>query len=227
MPFIMTKIVSIRFGVYDLERGSNDSSIQMANYEGIANWFNSRTSAEQNLIADGRIRSSTRSQTIVSETPWIQNYALQLQASGGGLVLGTDHASKGRSSGAFVDGINQINTLIGINPFRNEYIGSEALVDPESPLFLDGLASCRNSPDDSCIRSVTSTGYAPAGEQPGGLFLTPAAFHGTNSSAFENAAVSSTFGSPTFPKQTVPEPSAFLGLLAISGLGWSMKRQKA
>lgn len=216
--------------VYDLDVGSNDSAVQMANYAAIANWFNSRAEDEQNLIADGRILSSTESRTTVSEIPWLQNYAVQLQAVGGGLVLGTDHADEGQSSGVFVDGINHINSLMGLNPFRDKYLGSEAVVDPESPLFLSNLASCTAAPDLSCIRSVTSTSFAPAGEQPSGLYLSPVAFHGTTSTAHENAAVSTTFVSSTFavdsPHAKTPEPSALLGLFGIFSAGWLLKKRE-
>lgn len=211
--------------VYDLELGTNNSTTQMANYAGIANWFNNRQ--EQNLIADGRILSSAMAHTnqMSSETPWIQNYAIQLANLGGGLVLGTDHAASGQSSGVFVDGINEINAMIGITPFSGNFGGStsQASVDANSPLAIDSLDDCRSG-DGLCINDSTSTSFAPAGEQPGGLFLTPVAYHGTTSTAFSSAAVSSTISSSTFTP--VPEPSTVLGSMAVTVMGFFFKNKK-
>jgi hypothetical protein len=214
--------------VYDLMVGANNNNTQMANYQNIADWFNNRK--DQNLIVDGRIISSasgwTNANGMSSERPWIQNYALQLANRGGGLVLGTDHASPGQPSGVYVDGINEINQQIGINPFHSffgSYPSSQAAVDPLSPLFVSGLDACRNVPTNPCINDNSTTSFAPAGEQPGGLFLTPVAYHGTTISAFENAAVASTIGSATFG--TVPEPSSILAGLVLLGIGAMGRRQ--
>ncbi len=212
--------------VYDLEGGANNNAIQAANYAGIASWFNNRTN--QNLIADGRIISSAsywiNRNGMSSEAAWIQNYALQLDSRGGGLVLGTDHAALGKSSGEFVDGINEINAQIGINPFSSQFYSFpyQASVDPLSPLFVSDLDNCRIS-DGSCINDNSSTSFAPTGEQPNGLFLTPVAYHGSTSSAFENAAVASTISSPTF--SSVPEPSLLLGSMTVLGLGFSLRKK--
>ena len=216
--------------VYDLSVGANNNAIQAANYSGIANWFNRR--AEQNLIADGRILSSSSSYTrrngMSSEAAWIQNYALQLQSRGGGLVLGTDHASPSQSRGAFVDGINEINAQININPFSGFFGTSpyQAIVDTQSPLYVNGLDTCFASPSYSCINDNSTTSFAPSGEQPNGSFLTPAAYHGTESTAFENAAVSSTIGSPIFTEE-VPEPSTiFSSILACLGFRQLLRRKR-
>lgn len=90
------------------------------------------------------------------------------------------------------------------------------------PLFVSGLDTCRIS-DGPCINDNTSTSFAPTGEQPNGLFLTPVAYHGSTSSAFENAAVASTIGSPTF--SSVPEPSLLLGSMTVLGLGFSLRKK--
>ena len=214
--------------VYDLFAGANNNATQAANYEGIANWFNTRT--DQNLIVDGRIISSssfwTNANAMSSEAAWIQNYALQLDSRGGGLVLGTDHATPGQPSGGFVDGINEINARIGINPFSSffgSFPTSQALVDPLSPLFVSSLDNCRTVPSAQCINDNSTTSFALAGEQPNGLFLTPVAYHGTVSSAFDNAAVASTFNSRTF---AVPEPSTLLGSIATLSIVLLSKRKK-
>lgn len=210
--------------VYDLVTGTNRSANQVANYTNIANWYNN--DASQNLIADARIISSSQRWTDLAnglgtggEPAWIQNYASQLDAFGGGLVLGTDHD-------AFQSGINDINALIGIDLFTGFYYTPplEAYVDPLSPLFVSGLETCSADPSKNCINDNSSTGFAPTGMQSNGQYLTPVAYHGNISTAYQNAAVSTTFGSPTFP---VPEPSAVLLMATgLAGLGFASRKKK-
>lgn len=198
--------------VYDLVTGPDNSATQMANYQNIANWYNGL--AAKNLIVDGRIISSAPGWTAAGgfapEDAWIQSYATQLDTHGGGMVLGTDHD-------VFQLGINQINQLININPFSGffgQYPTSQAQVDPLSPLYVP-IGNCVDAPALPCINDNSTTGFAPAGAQPNGQFLTPVAYHGTTSTAYENAAVAATFLSETFP---VPEPSSYALLLAGLGL---------
>lgn len=196
--------------VYDLVTGSNNSANQAANYQNIATWYNGL--ADKNLITDGRIISSAGT-SWGNEPEWIQNYATQLDGAGGGMVLGTDHND-------YHDGINTINALININPFTGFFYQPpyEAVVDPLSPLYVSSLPACTSNPSQQCIDDSSSTGFVPTGLQPNGQFLTPVAYHGTLSTAFSNAAVSTTFASPTFP---VPEPTTLVllgsALLFTSG----------
>lgn len=232
--------------VYDLFTGPDTSANQVQNYNNIASWFLGLADEEQNLIADGRIISSaptwTNANGMPPEDAWIQNYATQLDLRDGGLVLGTDHASPGQPSGVFVDGINEINELIGIDPFSGffgSFPTSQALVDSESPLFISGLDSCRTLPTEPCINDNSTTSFAPAGDQPNGMTLTPVAYHGTVSDAFDNAAVSSTMGSITFgtcdgPGQppcvpAVPVPAAIwlFGTALIGLVGFGRRRKAA
>ncbi|WDE08195.1 PEP-CTERM sorting domain-containing protein [Thalassomonas viridans] len=210
--------------VYDLSTAADNNSHQMANYQGIADWYNGRNA--QNLIADGRILSSSPSYTSSggrsAEDLWIQNYAQQLDGVGGGLVLGTDHSDYNR-------GINVINSLIGIAGFNGNYYSSpyQAVVDPESPFYIDSLDSCDLSAGEQCINDNSSTGFAPSGLQANGQFLTPVAYHGSVDQAYNAVAVSSTLGSVTFGTE-VPEPGglALLGL-GLAGIGFrSRKAQK-
>lgn len=214
--------------IYDLSADADNNAFQMANYSTVANWYNNRASGTQNLIADGRIISSSdfwvnlpTSGGLPAETSWIQNYALQLDARGGGLVLGTDH-------NVFNYGINTINSLIGIDDFTGFYYSPpyQAYVDEESPLYLSTLGTCQGNPAKKCINDNSSTSFVPTGLQDNGQFLTPVAWHGSVSDAFGLAAVSSTIGSLTFPDPTkVPEPSALL-LMLLGLFGIHLARKK-
>lgn len=216
--------------VYDLSFQSDDNVHQLANYSTLADWYNTRASTTKNLITDGRIVSSAdywinlpTSGGLPYETSWIQNYALQLDARGGGLVLGTDH-------NVFADGINTINQLIGIGNFTGYYYSSpfQAFVDEESPFYLSSLGNCQADPGKKCINDNSSTSFVPTGLQANGQFLTPVAWHGSD--AFGLAAVSSTIGSPTFGTEdpvSVPEPGTLLlTLLGLLGIHFSRKRSK-
>ena len=214
--------------VYDLSATADNSAIQNANYQGIANWYNGLSN--KNLILDGRIISSSPSWTnrpnglgTNGEPELIKNYQDQLALRGGGLVLGTDHAP------AFTQGINTINSLININPFTGYYYEPpyEAYVDPLSPLYVPELEVCTLDPAQQCINDNSSTSFVATGLQANGQTLTPFAYHSNTSGAFEYAAVSTTMGSITFgtcggvgqPPCTVPEPTPiFLLGLGLAGL---------
>jgi hypothetical protein len=223
--------------VYDLYFETDKNANQIANYTGIANWYNGLT--DQNLILDGRILSSdvtyTNANSMPSEEAWIQNYATQLDLRGGGLMLGTDHDP-------FHSGINEINALIDVDLFDGNfgsYPTSQAVVDSNSPLFLAGLAVCRADLSTNCINDNSTTGFVATGLQANGQTLTPVAYHGDQLNAWDFAAVSSTMGSITFgtcgePGQppcvpsAVPVPAAiWLFGSALIGLFGFNKRRKA
>lgn len=204
--------------VYDLTAGTDVNTHQTANYTNISNWYNNLET--QNIIVDGRIVSSANSWTDrggkPDETSLMQNYATALDAEGGGLILGTDHAT------TFTRGINEINSQIGIGDFTGFYYTPplEAVIDVESPLYSDGVGFLSTDGSGNiCINDNSSTSFVPTGLQANGQFLTPFAYHGDISGAFDNAAVASSFKSHTF---VTPEPGTFIlmgfGLLGMIGL---------
>ncbi|EXI80245.1 MAG: hypothetical protein AW10_01891 [Candidatus Accumulibacter appositus] len=201
--------------VYDLVTGSDNNAFQTANYQNIAAWYNGLSN--KNLIVDGRIISSAPSWTnaggFPAEDAWIQSYATALDGAGGGLLLGTDHNE-------YQDGINQINAAIGINNFSGffgTFPTSQAVVDTLSPLYVP-IGPCTANPLLQCINDNSTTGFVPTGLQPNGQFLTPVAYHGTSSTAFDNAAVAATFESVTFPTPEPASPALVLGALGLLGL---------
>lgn len=212
--------------VYDLSAEADNNAFQTANYSILADWYNDRSASTKNLITDGRIISSadfwinmSTSGGLPSETSWIQNYALQLDSRGGGLLLGTDHD-------VFTHGINSINSQIGISNFTGYYYTPpyQAVVDNGSPFFSSSLGNCQADASKKCINDNSSTSFVPTGLQANGQFLTPVAWHGND--AFGLAAVSSTIGSPTFGTE-VPEPSTLLlALMGLLGIHFSRRKAK-
>jgi hypothetical protein len=205
--------------VYDLSFAADNTANMLGNYTNLATYFNGLSAADKNVIVDGRIISSAPNWAGgAGEVAWIQNYANQLEARGGGLVLGTDHND-------YHAGINTINTLMGFNLFSGFFPGPQALVDDQSPLFVAGLAACAAAPTEKCINDNSTTGFVPTGLQPNGLFLTPVAYHGTTSTAFANAAVASTIGSPTFGTDPDPIPEPATTALVVLGVGCLLSRR--
>ena len=214
--------------VYDLYAGADNTANQIGNYSNIANWYNALPEDDRNLIVDGRIISSTTPWVNPPETAWIQNYATQLDLRGGGLVMGTDHNTFANG------GFNSILAQMGIDPVTGNQSPTQALVDSLSPLFVDSLVTCASEPTEQCVNDNSTTGFVPTGDQPNGQFLTPVAYHGVVSQAFDNAAVSSTIGSETFgtgecggpdqdPCPTPVPGTALLAVLGLLGLGFARR----
>lgn len=143
--------------VWDLSSLSSDSYNYQSDWQSIANWYNSSTS--KNIIADGRILLSYSYQQLPEGKKLAENYYYNLNVRGGGLLLGTDHD-------AYQIGINEINTLIGLNKFSNG-LGDviNIPVDTQNPLM--------NTPNDmgTQIYVGTSPGQTPYGLQPNGQIL--------------------------------------------------------
>lgn len=221
--------------VYDLVTGTNGNAMQNANYASIADWYLAGSSS-MDLIVDGRIISSNYTTSIAAgyEPGWIQGYATALE-SNGGLVLGTDHD-------VFVSGINTINSLIGIDPFIGNFSQAphQATVDQTSPLFSSGSTFDCSSGVGRCIWDHSSTSFVPTGDftltNGDEITLSPVAFHGHTSDAWDNAAVASTLGSIQFgtcggPDQpacidSVPEPGP-IGLIGFGLLLFGVRRYKS
>lgn len=91
----------------------------------------------------------------------------ELAASGGGLMLATDH-------NAFHPGINSINPLIGLEPFVGNFSLSYIPVDTGNVLMVFPNDMGAQLYDDS------SPGQTPFGLQPNGRILYSLAWHSNN-----------------------------------------------
>jgi hypothetical protein len=211
--------------VYDLNiAGAGFNANQLASIANIAAWYNARVAANvgDNLILDGRILSSAFS---ADETELIQSFYNNFAGAGGGLFLGTDHCPD------WCRGINLITEAINVESFTGFYGATYAILDTSSPLAA-GVPCTATSAGNCLILSNTTTGFAGAGMQANGQFLTPLAYNTTDpaailTQAYELTAISSTFGSVTFG--TVPEPGS-LGLLAtalVGGLAATRRARRA
>jgi len=231
--------------VYDLASNLDNTANQMANYSAIADWYSRRVA--QNLILDGRIISSTNMYTDYmglgdqfGEPEFINNYRVQMELRGGGLVLGTDHFN-------FADGINNINQLIGVGAFTGTYFpctdysftncssALEAYVDPSSPLYVPDLEDCESDASGQwkCINDNSSSSFVAAGLQANGQFLNPVAWHGGYGNS-AGVAVSTTMGglSPLacagmgqqLCAVTISEPMP-LALLVLGLAGMQLRRR--
>jgi hypothetical protein len=137
------------------------------------------------------------------------NYLLNLEAAGGGLVLGTGSASD------FARGINDINAAIGFDLFQDDHFWYPyALVDVTATLMSypnDATASTDHIWDDLTSSDV------PSGVQPNGQVLDTVAWHG---GLIDRPAISVTL---TVTDQRVPEPSAIS--LLLTGLFAFVRRR--
>ena len=90
-----------------------------------------------------------------------------MDVRGGGLLLATDHA-------AYQPGINEINGLIGLEPFHGSFNLNTIPVDTASPLMT--------LPNDMgpVLSDDSSPGQTPYGLQPNGDIMYTVAWHSNN-----------------------------------------------
>jgi len=109
------------------------------------------------------------------------------------LLLGTDHYEYS------VYGINNINTLLGLNPFSGIFSNPTLPVDPLNPLMNTPIDMGAQLFDDS------STGQTPYGLQPNGQILYTVAWHSGNQ---DTPGISSTIEGVIGLHTTITSPHA-------------------
>lgn len=149
--------------VFDLSTGADSYP---TDYQAIADWYNQQMDPQ--IICDGRMISSYWNGRWQGEGMALsENYYHNLDLRGGGLVLTTDHAP-------YQGGINEINALIGIQPFVGSFYLNTIPVDVDNPLM--------NTPNDlgTTLYDDSSPGQTPYGLQPNGAILYTVAWHSGN-----------------------------------------------
>ncbi|MBL8785572.1 MAG: hypothetical protein JNJ59_11760 [Deltaproteobacteria bacterium] len=147
---------------YDLSTGADDYPLD---YAAIASWYSAAPLKE--VICDGRFLSSFWAGRYSTEGRLlVQNYFYNLDARGGGIVLGTDHNEYANL------GMNILADTLGIGPFTGNFGGNFPL-DAGHPLTTDPNTLTSLSND-------STTGQAPFGLQPGGRTLRTLGYHSGN-----------------------------------------------
>jgi hypothetical protein len=133
-------------------------------WKAIAEWF--LANPLRGIICDARMISSYWFGRHDTEGKSLsRNYYENLRLVGGGLLLGTDHS-------VYQAGINEINRLIGLQPFNSEFATAQIPIDGRHPLMMFPQQLGSTLWDDS------SPGQVPFGKQPNGRILYPVAWHG-------------------------------------------------
>lgn len=145
--------------VFDL---SVDENPYPTDWAAVSSWF--LTNPARGIICDARMISSYWTGLEASAKLLTQNYFANLQTAGGGLVLGTDHDG-------FQQGINEINALIGLQPFSGAFTLDVLPVDVGHQLMTTPNVLGASLPDDS------TPGQVPFGLQPNGRILYTVAWH--------------------------------------------------
>jgi len=193
-PLTADLSVYTQIWVVDLCAQEDKEADKMAAYTKIANWWQSK--GQPHIICDGRWISSlwTYDGTVGGSSRifnfpvnagrpngmLVLNYFFNLHIRAGGLFLGTDHYS-------FVSGINEINRLIGLDPFTDIYYEFPYLleVDDQSGILTWPLDPTHHWQKDGHGKTTkylwddSSTGFAPYNQQPNGLILYPLGWHGS------------------------------------------------
>lgn len=148
--------------VYDLSTGADNYPLDFA---AIVSWYAAAPIKE--VICDGRFLSSFWGGRAPTEGRLlVQNYFYNLDARGGGLVLGTDHNDYANL------GMNILADALGFGPFTGNFGGAFPL-DAGHPLTTDPNVLTSLSND-------STTGQAPFGLQPGGRTLRTLGYHSGN-----------------------------------------------
>lgn len=137
--------------------------------------------AHSNWIMDGL---SWRSHGSADEQNFTRNEALNLEAAGGGIVLGADDAS----GAAIVQHVNQVAGLFNFDPWFGVYSTS-----PLSQVTGGTFFTTPNAVNPTGIVGTTTYSEVPNGLQPNGIFLGTAIF----GQGFPHPG----FGSPPLPGQ--------------------------
>lgn len=148
-----------------------------------------------------------------SEVALLQNIAENLDLSGGGLWIGTDHDPDWTRNG------NPVLSALGINPVTGSFSDPVNFADPTSVL-LDGVTST------DLWGGGASVGQAPIGVQPNGVEMFIHYGHERDDGSIL-PYISASFDLEGPDPQPVPEPSVIallgLGLIAI---GFGRRRKQ-
>eukprot|EP00949_MAST-11_sp_MAST-11-sp1_P003588 g3588.t1 len=153
----------------------------------VAAWYKERRQIEGSgeLIFDGRLYSSIwKTNTRPPNQKFLNNIVYNLQKRGGGLYIATDH-------NCCHSCVNELNEKLGISSFYGDHRGRGIVVDTDNPIFSvpfdatfpaipSEVVEINGKVYDRVLYDDSTTGIAPANEQPGGDFLFPLAFHGGN-----------------------------------------------
>ena len=189
--------------VVDFSTGDDD---YQRDYESIAAWYDANKTTNE-IICDGRMISSYWKEDRLDEGKKLtENYYENMNARGGGILLGTDHDITGNN---FQTGINEINRIVGLDLFHGTVYTTDISVDTQSPLmtFPNNMGAS--------LFNATHTGETPYGSQPNGTMLYPVAWYNN---------VPDLVGIST----TIPEPNSvtllLCGALALLAHGWRRRK---
>lgn len=168
--------------------------------------------AHKGLVVDTRSYGYHFQGDNPSEVALLQNVAENLDLSGGGVWVGTDH------NPTWTQNANPFLAEIGINEITGSFSDPVNFADPTSVL-LSGVI-----PTD-LWGGGASVGQAPIGIQPNGteMFIH---FGHTRADGSILPYISASFDLQGVNPQPVPEPNAIF-LLGMGLLGWTLSKRKA
>jgi hypothetical protein len=157
---------------YDLSKGADNYP---TDYAAIDTWFDAHPGCA--VVMDGRILSSYWNGRWSAEGQNLTyNYYTNFSSAGCGLLISTDDSD-------YVGGTNQLNATLGFNSFFGSF-GGAFPTDTTNPLM--------NTPNlIASLFNDSTTGQAPFGFQPNGLYLYTVGYHSGNP---DTPGISSTIG---------------------------------